>query len=191
MVYQGKTSCRIDLPCSVPQGSVLGPLLFVLYTADLASTFGVNLHAYADDTQLYLHGSLLDTQTSAATLERCIENFGLWMSANRLKLNADKTELLWIGTKNMLGKLTDHGPALSVASSIRPVQFACLESQFRLICSWISISWPLVLNAFFSYVNYVVSGALLMRTQRRPWYMLLSPAILTIVIVCLLEHLES
>ena len=118
VVYQGKTSCRIDLPCSVPQGSVLGPLLFVLYTADLASTFGVNLHAYADDTQLYLHGSILDTQTSAATLERCIENFGLWMSANRLKLNADKTELLWIGTKNMLGKLTDHGPALSVGSDV-------------------------------------------------------------------------
>ena len=44
--------------CSVPQGSVLGPLLFIVYTADLADIVekqGVSLHAFIDDTQVYLH----------------------------------------------------------------------------------------------------------------------------------------
>jgi len=58
VVYGDVLSVVVYVMCSVPQGSVLGPLFFILYMADLADRavkFGESLHAYADDTQLYLH----------------------------------------------------------------------------------------------------------------------------------------
>ena len=80
--------------CSVPEGSVLGPCLFIFYTADLANEVKqhqVNLHTYADDTQL----SLDDTAAAVTRLEICLDDVSHWMAANSLKLNAEKTELLW------------------------------------------------------------------------------------------------
>ena len=52
----GKTSAIMDVICGVPQGSVLGPILFIIYTVDLASIVadrGLSLHQYADDSQIY------------------------------------------------------------------------------------------------------------------------------------------
>jgi len=102
IVYGGNTSRTVGIFCSVPQGSVLGPRLFILYIGDLADEIdqhGVNFHAYADDLQLYVHCNRCDTASTSALLELCVTDIGHWMSANRLKLNADKTELLWTNTK--------------------------------------------------------------------------------------------
>ena len=97
-VYNGNPrSSTIQLRCSAPQGSVLGPVLFVLYTADLADIARSNevmLHAYADDTQAYLHFSLSSITAAVSTLEECLDAVEQWLASNRLKLNADKTELL-------------------------------------------------------------------------------------------------
>jgi len=98
---------------------VLGPRLFILYIADLADEIdqhGDNFHAYADDSQLYVHCNHVDTASSVTRLERCIANIGHWMSANRLKLNADKTELLWTGTKHSLSLLGGCGPDLRLGA---------------------------------------------------------------------------
>ena len=57
----------------------------------------VTLHAFADDTQLYLHCRRDDMVSTAVRLERFLLEVGHWMSSNRLKLNADKTAALgWI-----------------------------------------------------------------------------------------------
>jgi len=63
--------------------------------ADVVKQHQVNLHAYADDTQLYLHCCLDDTAAAVTRLEICLDDVSHWMAANRLKLKAEKTELLW------------------------------------------------------------------------------------------------
>jgi len=81
-VYGDVLSFVVYVMCSVPQGSILGPLLFILYMADLADRavkYGVSLHAYADDIQLYLHFRRDEMASFADQLERCVLDIGNWM----------------------------------------------------------------------------------------------------------------
>jgi len=104
---------------------VLGPRL-ILDTADLtdvAKEHRVTIHSFADDTQLYLHCCHDDTASTIIRLEHCIQDINQWMAGNRLKLNIDKTELLWAGTRRLLQDFTF--PSLQLAVDvITPKQHA-------------------------------------------------------------------
>ena len=91
----------------------------ILYTADLADVAAkhdVNLHSFADDTQLYVYCRRCDASTAVDQLEECITEVGQWMSANRLKLNTHKTELLWAGSKHGLAYLGSNRPSLRLGA---------------------------------------------------------------------------
>jgi hypothetical protein len=101
----GAFSTTHELSCGVPQSSVLGPLLYLLYTSplgDLLCMRNMRYHLYADDTQIYAkftYNDYDDMSTTKQRVEECLLEIDSWMSQNKLKLNRDKTELLIFHSK--------------------------------------------------------------------------------------------
>ncbi len=96
MAWGGEESRAHQLVTGVPQGSVLGPLLFSTYTTSLSpiiQAHDISYHLYADDTQLYLSFRPDDPMLST-WISGCLMDISAWMKEHHLQLNLAKTELL-------------------------------------------------------------------------------------------------
>ena len=95
------------LKCGVPQGTILGPLLFLIsYINDLPNCLSFSIpRMNADDTHITYAGS--DLHLTQSSLSHDLEKLSKWLVSNRLTLNATKTEFMLIGSRQRLSTLSD------------------------------------------------------------------------------------
>ena len=104
-VVNGELSGARAVTCGVPQGSLIGPLLFLIYINDLPNCLSKALpRMYADDTSISIAASSLPELESALNTE--LTYLHEWLNVNKLSLNIAKTELMLIGSRQRLSATT-------------------------------------------------------------------------------------
>ena len=125
-VFANSQTVSHPVDCSVPQGSVFGALGFVAYTEDLENVIkrhAVKSHSFADDTKLYASVLPSDTSSARQGLTDCAADVAAWCASRRLQLNADKTEVIWFGSRANLEKIANEDLTVSIGTeSIQPVK---------------------------------------------------------------------
>ena len=122
--------------CGVPQGSILGPLLFLLYINDLPNcNLLSDVRMYADDTNLTFASS--DPEELFSSLTHDLNNLKQWLDSNRLSLNVLKTKCLFTGTRHKISLLPSE-PHICLDGHLieRVNSYKCLGVQVDETLSW-------------------------------------------------------
>ena len=120
-----KQVVQIDDTCSevknvnfgVPQGSILGPVLFIIYVADLQGNVNVKCFQYADNTAIYDHAKISDLNNCRNTISQSINKLSAWSKQSTLAFNNDKTKVMILSTPQMsrIHHLDEYDPNIVVS----------------------------------------------------------------------------
>ena len=112
-IVNGELSGSRAVTCGVPQGSLIGPLLFLIYINDLPNCLTKALpRMYADDTSISIAASSLSELELALNAE--LANLHEWLNVNKLSLNIAKTEFMLIGSRQRLATTIDHSLTVQI-----------------------------------------------------------------------------
>ena len=121
--------------CGVPQGSVAGPLAFIMFSAplqDLIAAHGISSVVYADDTQLYI---TFDRASAVKRIEKCVQDVKSWTLSNKLALNDSKTEIIFLSsrfTKNAPPPTFKIGQSIIESSEVPRNLGVLIDSSLRM-----------------------------------------------------------
>ena len=120
--YNCKSDLKDHIVCGVPQGSILGPLLFILYVNDIIYTSNVlDFILFADDTTiLYSHK---DISSKTNTINEELKEVSNWFKANKLSVNASKTNYMILGTPHMTSRKTSDNSNIVLNDTILETKF--------------------------------------------------------------------
>ena len=100
VLYNRQASIMLNVKCGVPQGSILGPLLFLIYVNDISHTSSIlQFIMFADDTNVFMSSKSLVELVSKLNTE--LEKVNNWFKANKLSLNLDKTSYILFSSKGI------------------------------------------------------------------------------------------
>ena len=119
-VVEGCVSKAKLISCGVPQGSILGPLLFLMYINDLPGCLLHTIHMYADDTTI--HASSVSTAELYAKVNNVSTRVRDWLLANNFSLNVTKTEYIFLTTTFKLSNLGRDFPIKIGNNHVKRVQ---------------------------------------------------------------------
>jgi len=161
-----------------PQGSVLGPILFLLYIADLQLLIedrGLCPNHSADDTQIY--GFRSPTLSSCTELQSCISEctdvVSGWMRSHRLQLNTAKTEVIWLTTGRRMHQLPQQ-PLRLGSDLITPVFVVRdlginIDADASMRCTSCAPRLPVLRYPVAYYVSFGASAAWYLGLSSSPW----------------------
>ena len=105
-LVNGSLSRNCSLKCGVPQGTILGPLLFLIYINDLPHCLtSCQPRMYADHTHITCAG--VDVNSIQLNLNHDLDNLNKWLISNKLTLNTAKTEFMLIGSRQKFNTLSN------------------------------------------------------------------------------------
>ena len=105
--YNNYSSQYLDISSGIPQGSILGPIMFLLYVNDLVNVSDLFPILFADDTNLFLDGKNISDMTHVVNSE--LQKIVQWLNANKLSINIEKTKyIIFTSNKKKSGNISEN-----------------------------------------------------------------------------------
>ena len=151
-LFKDSVSELLPVTNGVPQGSILGPTLFLIYINDLISVITHSQPAaYVDESQLHFKFSVSDSSSAMAAVNQDLRDISIWCAKNSLLINPEKTKFVVVGSaqlitrlphisSSLLGKLFYQCPLLRISGytliNILPMMYMLLKQSLAAWTSW-------------------------------------------------------